>query len=303
MSTKNILAKYIEYLKNIRGFEERTIKQHQRICRLWFIFMSENIEQSVLNANPLDILEYIELQQQSGRVNNTSLSGEICVIRTFYTWLFDTGKVHFNPAASIPELICEPPAEKEYLTIEECFRLLDTFDTSRFQGLRNYTMTALLWSTGIRNSELCGLNWRDIDFDEGTLLVRKGKGGKQRLLFLNDRIRKDMIEFRKKAIGDEYSPVFYALSKNQFSVQKHARINQNTVVGLIRKYADEAELPKRVHPMALRHTFATHMYQAGVCMRDIKEMLGHDDETETTIYVHVNVDTVKRFLKQHIGNS
>jgi len=163
-------------------------------------------------------------------------------------------------------------------------------------------MAALLWSTGLRNSELCSLDWRDINLEEGTLLVRKGKGGKQRLLHLNDRIRQDMTNFRAKAEGDEYSPVFYALSKNQFSEKKHARLNQRTVVGILRKHGKEVGLTKRVHPMAMRHTFATHMYEAGVCMADIKEMLGHDDETETTIYVHVNVDTIKRFLRQHSGN-
>ncbi len=303
MSIKRLVENYIGYLKNICGFAERTIKQHQRTCTLWFTFMSEVIDRPVPHAKPLDILKYIETQQQSGRVNNTSLSREICVIRTFYTWLFDTGKIPINPASSIPELICEPPAENEYLTIEECFAYLETFDTSNFAGLRNYTISALLWSTGLRNNELCSLDWRDIDLKEGTLLVRKGKGGKQRFLFLNDQIRQDMIEFRKNAKGDQSSPVFYALSQNKFSTQKHARLNQNTVVGFLRKQADKAGLQKRVHPLTFRHTFATHMYDAGVGMADIKEMLGHDDETETTIYVHVGVDTVKRFLDQHIGNT
>ncbi len=303
MNTNTLVQNYINYLKNICGFAERTIKQHQRICTLWFTFMSEVIEQPVLNAKPLDILNYIETQQQSGRVKNTSLSREICVIRTLYSWLFDIEKIMINPASSIPELICEPPAEKEYLTVEECFTYLETFDTSSFQGLRNYTMAALLWSTGLRNNELCSLDWRDIDLEEGTLLVRKGKGGKQRFLFLNDRILQDMIKYRKNAKGDEYSPVFYALSKNKYSTQKHARLNQNTVVGLLRKQGNEAKLQKRVHPLAFRHTFATHMYEAGVCMADIKEMLGHDDETETTIYVHVSADSVKLFLEQHIGNT
>ncbi len=301
MSLK-FIEKYIGYLENICGFADRTIKQHQRICSLWFHFMSEVIEQSIVNAKPLDILKYIETQQLSGRVNNTSLSREICVIRTFYTWLFSTGKIAKNPAASIPELICKPPAEKAYLTVDECSRLLEAFDTTNFQGLRNYIIAALLWSTGLRNSELCSLDWRDINLDEGTLLVRKGKGGKQRLIFLNDRIWRDMTAFREKVEGDDYSPVFYALSKNKFSEKKHDRLSQNTVVGMLRKHGKEVGLSKRVHPMAFRHTFATHMYEAGVCMADIKEMLGHDDETETTIYVHVSIDTVKRFLVQHNGN-
>ena len=154
----NIIEKYIDYLKNICGFAQRTISQHRRICMLWFTFMSKVTERSVVHTRPEDILRYIETRQKSGQVNNTSLAREICVIRTFYTWLFTTGKISKNPAASIPELICDPPAEKAYLTVDECKRLLDVFDTLDFQSLRNYTMTALLWSTGLRNSELCGLD-------------------------------------------------------------------------------------------------------------------------------------------------
>jgi site-specific recombinase XerD len=300
MSIIELLEKYIDYLKNICGFTVRTLKQHQRICKLWFSFLSEVIEQPVLNAVPADILKYIEVRQGSGIVNNTSISKELCVIRTFYAWLKDTERIISNPASSIPQLICKPAAEKDYLTIDECFEFLDTFDTSDFMGLRNYTIAALLWSTGLRNSELCGLDWRDMDLEEGTLLVRKGKGGKQRLLFLNDRILEDLIHYRSCAEGDESSPVFYALSMNQFSKKKQARISQKRIVEIVSRHAENAGIKKQVNPLTFRHTFATHMYEEGVKMSDIKEMLGHDDETETTIYVHVSVETVTRFLKQHI---
>jgi len=163
-------------------------------------------------------------------------------------------------------------------------------------------MVALLWSTGLRNGELCTLEWRDINIEEGTLLVRKGKGGKQRQLFLNDRIWQDLIRYRHKIGGNECSPVFYAFSQNASSRKKHARLSQSRLVEIIREHSHAVGLKKGINPLTFRHTFATHMYEAGVSMEDIKEMLGHDDETETTIYVHISIDTAKGFLNDHIAN-
>jgi len=244
------------------------------------------MNKQLTESMPVDLIDYIDFRQQTGKIKNATISRELCVIRTLYAYLFDYQKMTSNPAASLPELICEPPEEKAYLTVDECFDLLKAFNTDDLIGLRDYTIAALLWSTGLRNGELCALNWRDIDLEEGRLLVRKGKGGKQRQLFLNDHIWKDLIRYRQQMQGDECSPVFYAFSKNGSSTKKHARLSQSRVVEIIRKHGWAIELKKAINPLTFRHTFATHMYEAGVNIQDIKEMLGHDDETETTICPH-----------------
>lgn len=297
----SLITEYLEYLEHSCGFAIRTLKVHKRVCNVWDQFLSTKMNK-VVEAAPADIIDYIDSRQQSGKIKNATISIELCVIRTFYAYLFDYQKMTSNPAVSLPELICEPPEEKAYLTTDECFALLKAFNTDDLIGLRNYTMTALLWSTGLRNGELCALNRRDIDLEEGTLLVRKGKGGKQRQLFLNDRIWKDLIRYRQQIQGDEYSPVFYAFSKNGSSTKKQARLSQSRVVEIIRKHGRAIGLKKAINPLTFRHTFATHMYEAGVSIQDIKEMLGHDDETETTIYVHISIDGAKAFLNDHIAN-
>jgi site-specific recombinase XerD len=298
MDTNRLITEYLEYLEHSCGFAIRTLKLHKRVCNIWDQFLSTKA--SLVEATPTDLIDYINSRQQTGKIKNATISRELCVIRTLYAYLFDYQKMTSNPSASLPELICEPPEEKAYLTIDECFDLLQAFNTDDLIGLRDYTIVALLWSTGLRNGELCALNWRDIDLIEGTLLVRKGKGGKQRRLFLNDRIWKDLIRYRQQIQGDENSPVFYAFSKNGSSTKKHARLSQSRVVEIIRKHG--IGLKKAINPLTFRHTFATHMYEAGVSIQDIKEMLGHDDETETTIYVHISIDGAKRFLNDHIAN-
>lgn len=299
MNKESITAEYLDYLERICGCALRTVRKHKRVCARWKDFLIKRERESVLDAKPSDLLEFIHFRQSSGKVKNTSIQGELCVLRSFYAYLFDFQKISSNPAAALPKLISEPPAEKAYLTVDECFRLLNIFDITDPIDLRSYTIIALLWSTGLRNSELCALNWTDINLSEGTLLVRKGKGGKQRQLFLHDRILQDLILYRHKMKVNEAESVFYTFSKNASRKKKHAPLSETRLVEIIHEQSKAARISKRINPLTFRHTFATHMYNAGVKIEDIKEMLGHDDETETTIYIHMSIERVRGFLTDH----
>lgn len=294
----DIAIKYFRYLERMRGFKTTTMKRHKRIYSFWRNFL-EDREKGLGEVSPADILNFIEIR--SLHANNATISSELCIIRTFYAYLYDFGLLSANPAASIPELICDPPAESSYLTVEECYRVLKTFDKSQPIGVRNYTITALLWSTGLRVSELCALDWRDIDLDERALLVRQGKGGKQRQVFFNEHVRDDLRHYRNQIGGEPQDPVFTCF-KNASNKRKNTRLSISQTAAIIRDSGKRAELDKTISPMTFRHCFATHMYEAGVEVADIKEMLGHDDETETTIYIHISVETVKRFLEIHMTN-
>ncbi len=294
------ITQYLHYLDNMCGFSRRTIKFHKRISALWITFLDEK-DKGLADVGSADFLYYIEIRTK--KVKNVSLAGELCVLRTLYEFFYNYGLLEENPAAAIPELICVPPAEKSWLTVEECFQFLNSLDTAKRIGLRNYVLVALLWSTGLRVSELCNLNWQDMDLAESALLVRKGKGGKQRQIFFNERLRKLLIRYRRQMGGEADEAVFYAFSQNGTRKAKHSRLSQSAISEMIRKTGKKAGLKKVVSPMTFRHCFATHMYETGVKISDIKEMLGHDDETETTIYVHVSVAMVKRFLHEHIANS
>jgi len=294
-----IITEYMNYLEDLCGFAKRTLKIHKRICGIWKEYLGQK-GRDILNVLPDDLLDYIEFREK--QVKRSTLSGELCVLRTLYAYLHDFGKMSSNPAASLPELICEPPAESSWLTVDECFRFLEGFEMSDPIGLRNYTITALLWSTGLRNSELCALNWRDIDLEEGSLLVRKGKGGKQRQIFFNDRVRDDLIRYQSRRSGDPGDPVFFAFPGKASGKPKHSRLSQSRLVDIIREHGKTMELKKPVKPLVFRHTFATHMHAAGVPVQAIKEMMGHDAETETTIYIHISIDLAKQFLEDHIAN-
>lgn len=251
---------------------------------------------------PVDLLAFVEHRSRAG-VKSATVRHDLCVLRTLYGYLFTHRLVNVNPAASLPEMICAPVKEKAFLTVEECFQLLEAADTSTAIGLRSYVILALLWSVGLRNRELCTLTWQDVDLEQGTLLVRHGKGGKQRQLFLNERVLDDLSAWHRKVDGAGSSPVFFAMGRGQVPPQgERAPLSASRLVETVREHARSAGLDKPVNPLTFRHTFATHMFEAGATMDEIKELLGHDDETESTIYVHVTLDAAKQLLNDHVAN-
>jgi len=302
MKKSDPVEEYLNYLNKICGFAKRTIKSHERTCRRWKDYLLKERQKYLGDVIPQDLLDWIIMRRAKG-VKNVTIRGEMCIFRTLYAFLFDYGFIETNPAACLPDIICRPADEQEYLTIDECFLFLNAFDRGSEDGNRNYIITALLWSTGLRSSELCALRWKDIDLKEKTLLVRKGKGGRQRLLFLNDRILKELRQYNKKTGKDEDGPVFAALTNNQHTKKSGARsISQSALVDIIRNHAKANGFEKKISPKTFRHTFATHMLEVGTPLEDIKEMLGHDDETETCIYIHVSVDAARSLLENHIAN-
>ena len=177
--------------------------------------------------------------------------------------------------------------------------MLGTFNKTNTVDLRNYTIIAFLWSTGLRSKELLALQWRDIDLEEGVIHVKLGKGGKQRMLFLNERVLADMRFYREQILAGNETPVFCSHIYNRKKISER-RLGGRHLADIVRTSANAAGLKRNVTPINLRHSFATHLYEAGVDIKDIQEMMGHSDKTETTVYLHVTVDAAKRLLNRHV---
>lgn len=297
---KALIEEYLDYISKVRNLRPNTFRKHKTICKQWIAYLREK-DRTLTEVCPEDILSWIEYREDAG-AKDVTISGDLCILRTLYEYLFHFGKMDHNPAKALPELICRPPAETDYLTVNECFQLLDSFDINTPIGLRNYTIVALLWSTGIRNNELCNLNWSDVHLSDATLLVKDGKGGAQRQIFLNDRLVEDLRRYKEKFGGGGDSPVFFAFSINAPGAQRHKHLSTHRVVDILRDQAKAVGIKKPVNPRTFRHTFATHMYEAGVSIEDLKEIMGHTDKTETTIYIHVTIEAAKRLLSDHIAN-
>ncbi len=302
MNGLQMIAEHLRYLQDIRNYVPLTITRHERVAKLWMSFLAEKIGVTLEQASTEDILSWIDYRRDQGVVRDASINAELCVIRTLYDYLRRFDHIRINPAAAVPSLVCAPPPEQDYLTVDECFRLLETCDRSDLKGLRNYTILALFWSTGLRKRELYDLNCHDINLDEGYLRVLNGKGGKARQVFLNDRIVTDLRAYADHWGWRPEAPLFRSIKPGSTTADPNKRLGTGRIEEMVRKSGKSAGINKMVCPLALRHTFATHMYEAGVRIEDLKEIMGHSNDTETLIYVHVTLDAVRHFLNEHIAN-
>ena len=291
-----IIDEYIEWLGKIRSLTETTIAHNRSVCRAWADFLERRREKSIRYASTESVLSYVEKRSSIDRVKDVTISDDLCVLRTFYAYLVRFGGSS-NPTGCLPEFVCKNTYESDYLSVGEMFAMLDSCDTKNPQKMRDYCLIALLWSSGLRTAELLALEWRDIDLEESTLLVRKGKGRKQRRLFLNDRLCEDLRRYRGGILYSERHPVFCGSAPASARGGAMSRNELYVIIGLA---AANGGIDRKVTPLMLRHTFATHMYEAGVSVRDIQEMMGHSSATETSVYIHVTVNAAKRLLNEHI---
>jgi integrase/recombinase XerD len=296
INDRGIIDEYIEWLSKIRALTEMTIAHTRSVCRSWADFLESRGEESVRYASIESVLAYVDKRSSIDRVKDVTISDDLCILRTFYAYLVRFGGSS-NPTGCLPEFVCKNTYESDYLSVDEMFSMLDACDRKRPPGERNYCVIALLWSCGLRTAELLALQWRDIDLEESTLLVRKGKGRKQRRLFLNDRLCEDLRRYRASILCNERHPLFCSSAQSSRGDGAMSRNELSVIVGMA---AAKAGIDRKVTPLMLRHTFATHMYEAGVSVRDLQEMMGHGNATETSVYIHVTVNAAKRLLNDHV---
>jgi integrase/recombinase XerC len=223
-----------------------------------------------------------------GGYKKTTIARKLSAIRSFFYFLEKKGLGRGNPAADIPtpKLGKYIPA---YLPVDEMFRLLDGPDREKPLGMRDLAILEVLYSCGIRVSELAGLNLSSIDFDQRLVKVL-GKGNKERIVPIGQYALKAIKNYmeaifslRKRTGGDtQDSPLFINFRGGRLSTRSIAR--------MIKKYEKEQGLMTEITPHGLRHTFATHLLDGGADLRSVQELLGHASLSTTQKYTHVSLD-------------
>ena len=183
----------------------------------------------------------------------------------------------------------------ETLTLGEINRLIDSVDLSTPTGQRNRAMLEVLYSCGLRVSELIGLNYSDIYFDEQFIRV-EGKGSKQRLVPISEtalnEIRKYLYDRNEMIVKKGYEDTLF--------LNRHgARLTRMMVFHIIRTQAEAAGIHKTISPHTFRHSFATHLLEGGANLRAIQLMLGHEKITTTELYTHIDRESLRREIVKH----
>ncbi len=222
-------------------------------------------------------------------------------LRSFFKWLTRSGEIHANPASEL-ELPKSPRRlPMQSMTVEEVERVLVLPDTSAPLGLRDRVIMEVLYATGMRRMEIAGLRIGDIDFDRGVVMIRQGKGKKDRLIPLGERalhwVRHYLDQGRDHLVWNQ-------ADKTLFLGREGLPLSLAGLTNLVSKYIKQAALGKSGSCHMFRHTMATLMLENGADIRFIQAMLGHAELSTTQIYTHVAMRQLQMVhAKTHPGAS
>lgn len=292
----DLITEFLDYVEIEKNQSMKTIRNYQHYLGR-FVEFAGNIEPKDIDLKMVQKYR-VFLNRYTNR-NDQPLSRKtqnyhVIALRAFLKYL-----VRHDYDTLAPEKIDLNKAEArtvEFLSREELDEIFNAVDTSKKAGKRDIAILHLLYSTGLRISELVALNRSNINLERKEFMV-VGKGRKPRIVFVSD----DAAEYLKTYVAtreDNFEPLFINYKRGKTSIDdgESRRLSAYSIQALVRKYARLAGIVKKVTPHTLRHSFATNMLQNGADIRSVQELLGHASITTTQIYTHL---TNKRLREIH----
>jgi integrase/recombinase XerC len=287
---QDAIAAYLEHLRNERQCSTHTLRAYASDLRQWREFAESRGAATPRDTLPLHVRGYAAQLKNAGKAR-ASIARKLAAVRALFRFLALRGDVAANPAVVVrtPKLGRRLP---KVLTKNEVGVVLDgpVFDDSLL-GLRNRAMLEILYSGGLRASELLQLTLEDIDFPSGIVRV-VGKGKKERQCMLGAPARAALQEYCIRKLSE--FPDEPRLFVNRFGKALSDRSLRRLFAQLVRA----AGLGGKATPHTMRHSFATHLLDAGADLRSVQEMLGHASLSTTQIYTHVSIEQLKEVYRK-----
>jgi len=301
MDVKNLkdrVFQFVESLSSEKGYSANTCRAYEQDLAEFVGFMDEDVNspdtQGKSRKGTFDEVGVNDIRAYLAMLHNknqkATIARKLAALRSFYHFLTKHGMAQINPA----ELVRTPKQGRflpTYLSVDDMFRLLDSFDTSHLAGLRDRAIFETLYSTGIRVSELALLDVSHLDFSKGLIRVF-GKGKKERIVPIGEKALGSISRYREKLESDDkFQKVKKGKKENPLFLNKDfSRLSTRSIARILNRIARECGFTMEVHPHALRHSFATHMLDAGADLRAVQELLGHQSLSTTQKYTHVSID-------------
>jgi len=273
---KDHIDKFLKYLEIERAASSHTLRAYRKDLEEFSKFVNIKPEDVEL----ADVRGFIAEQIKSG-LNKTSVSRRLASIRSFFKFLYREGYKRTNPA----KLVSKPKLPKllpRFLSVDDAFALVERPAGTGFLPARDRAILELLYSSGLRVSEISSLNIDDINTKEGFLKV-KGKGRKERMVPVGSKAIDAIKSYMVERIALKSKDRFLFLNRTGKG------LSDRGVRRLVVKYARMTGISGKIGPHALRHTFATHLLQGGADLRVIQELLGHSSLSTTQKYTHLDV--------------
>ena len=284
------VKEFLDFLTTEKGASSHTTKNYGIDLREFINFFRERELEKITYLDVRSFLAFLKSRQYS----KSSISRKLACIRSFFKYLARENVLNHNPAAGI----ATPKKDKKlpsFLNPDEITNLLEAPSKNTWEEKRDKAIMEMLYSSGLRVSELAGLNHEDMDFFSGLIRVR-GKGKKERIVPVGQIAINALQDYLNKKAPKDNS---HAIKKPLFMNRLGGRLTDRSIRRMILKYAKRVALKKEVSPHTLRHSFATHMLDRGADLRSVQELLGHENLSTTQIYTHV---TTKRLKEAYMAS-
>lgn len=290
---KSILRRYNQYLQLEKSLSPNTLEAYQNDLNHLLEFLQEK-NLCYKNVTIEDLQHFCAVLIDLG-ISARSLARTLSGLRSFYRFLLLEGEVENDPT----ELLEGPKIDRhipDVLTVEEIDRMISCIDLSKQEAQRNRAILEVLYSCGLRVSELCQLKLSSLYLDEGFIRV-EGKGNKERLVPISEKAIKELNFWFSERVHIPIKPgnedyVFV-------SFRRGGALTRVMVFYIIKELAERAGIHKSISPHIFRHSFATHLLEGGANLRAIQSMLGHESIGTTEIYTHIDTARIREEILNH----
>ena len=278
----DIVHEFLDYLKYEKGFSDHTVKSYETDLREFYDFALED-------KIDIELVRKYLRKLYENKYSSRSISRKVSSLKSYFKYLESEGVIKDN----FMRLISNPKIEKtlpNYLNYEDLEKLLAFPDRSNKYGLRDALILEMLYSSGVRVSELANMKLNDIDFKERKILIL-GKGNKERYVYYGSKC---------EGLLDKYLKLDHRDSPYLLIGKRSDRLNEREIRSIVTDTAKKAGIEVHVSPHTLRHTYATHMLNDGADLKSVGELLGHESLSTTQIYTHVSNERLRQvYLSAH----
>lgn len=292
MSLAQARDDYLNHVRVERGLSANTVAAYRRDLSRYVEFLRARGIESLGEVTAVEVTQFV--RDLSAHQARSSVARHVASVRTFHHFCVEESLVTANPAADVSPPKLEQRLPKA-LTVDEVSRILDAPDRTTVVGLRDAALLELLYGTGARVSEICGLDVDDVgpaltDADAGLRLL--GKGGKERAVPLGSYAVHAVSDYLVRA-----RPTLTEASRRHTPAlllnQRGGRLSRQSAWAVLQRAAESAGITADVSPHSLRHSFATHLLDGGADLRVVQELLGHSSVATTQIYTLVTIERLR----------
>ena len=285
-SSKKYIEEFEIYLKSEKNFSSNTVRAYIGDV-FTFLIWADN-----LNVDEIDTKKFSEYLYFIQKINytKTTVARKIASIRAFYKFLYQEEIIDSNPADAIraPK---RPKSLPDFMSEEEVENILRNIKIETPAGYRNRVILELLWVSGMRISELSGLNYENLNLEQNEIKVL-GKGAKERIVLIPDKTKENLKNYIDN-VSDLICKTKKTLQSPLFINYNGFRLQNQSIRKALNEVVKKIELPKKVTPHVFRHSFATRMLENGADLRIVQELLGHASISNTQIYTHISNSRLK----------